>query len=268
MKRVQIHYDNAVDKDETVFPSFGSWVSTNPLTNLKHPYVHKFAQSTDVTTASTKFRVDLGSTQTFRGIFVTHGNFTAAAQYKITLFSDAFTTVAEATVWSTIAGYPEYDPDVLGVSIWHVFATAKSARYIQIEFDDTTNPAGFLRIGRLFIGTCYEAPKEPSEGSSEGIQSNTLENPALGGADHFVKNTPKRIARVRYARVPSTEFPAIRRLRRISGVDKQVVIIPDSDDATNFHERNFVGRLAELPALELLVISDALINFNIIEVVP
>lgn len=266
----QLHYDNEVDKATATFAvGFGSYSGTLPIANLKDPRVHKFAQTSDATLNSTKFRINLGVVKTFRGVFLTHTSLSAAATYRVTLYSDSgYTTIIDQTGWLPIPGYPVIDPFLLGASIWHLYASDMSARYVQVELNDTANADGYIRMGRLFIGSCYEPPYNYSEGSTDDLIPNTQVSNAIGGAPFYVVNTPARGRRLNYSRLPSSEAPIIRNIRMISGLNKQVVLIPNPDDTTNFYQQNFVGRLQSLPSLAALIVDDASLAFDVIEIVP
>lgn len=266
----QLHHDNEVDKSTATFEvGYGSYSGTLPLANLKDPRVHKFAQTSDATLASTKFRINLGVVKTFRGIFLTHTNLSSAATYRITLYSDSgYTTIINQTSWLPINGYPDIDPFLLGSSIWHLYDEDISALYVQVEINDTANTDGYHRYGRLFIPSCYEPPYNYSEGSADDLIVNTQVSNALGGAPFYVVNTPARNTRLNCSRFPSSEKPPIRNIRMRSGVDKQVVLIPNPDDTANYYQRNYVGRLQSLPSLQALLVDDVSVAFDVIEVVP
>lgn len=84
MANLLLGFPNHVESTfyDVVF-SGGSWESTLPLSNLADDDLSKAAQSTDATTASTQFHVDLGSLQSIRLAFVSSGNYSRSAKLRI-----------------------------------------------------------------------------------------------------------------------------------------------------------------------------------------
>lgn len=264
MGKILIGYENHAD---TATLSGGSW--TIPLTTLQDPRPGRRARSSNDALSSTIIRADLGAAKEMRLAALTHTNLSAAALYRLTWFSDAFSTAVANTGWLSIPGYPTDDPDFLGASIWHVFATAVTARWWQIEIDDQNNVAGYVEAGRLFLPTAWVPTYNfAPDSNSDGLEPNSPRQDALGGYGYFNRRTPKRFLRAQWPVLPETEAPVLRRLRRLCGVNRQVVVIPDPDDSANFHERNFIATMRETPAIALFAAPYLSTSFDFTEVVP
>jgi hypothetical protein len=263
--RVNIVYDNAADDADAVLLTGGTW--TVPLSNLQDPRPSKKARSSGVGLSATQFNVDLGTSKTFRTLAVTHANLSASARYRITWYSDAFTTQAGTTGWLAIPGYPADDPDDIGAATFHLFDSDTSARYWLFEFDDQTNADGYVELGRLFMGTTWTPTYNFTEQNAEGVTPNTPRQDSLGGTGYFNRRKPVRYFRFTLGLIPEADYPAIRRLRKISNLDKQVIVIPDRSDTDNLNDRCFLGTIKTLPEMQLLIYQHATAGFEIVEAV-
>lgn len=262
MANLLLLYNNHFD---TATLSGGVW--TVPLANIQDPVPFTRARSSGLSTTNTKFRIDLGASRSVRVPCITHTNLSAAGQYKITWYSDAFSTEVGNSGWALVPGYPSDDPDALGASIFHVFDSAVDARYWLVEFDDAGNADGYIEVGRVYMGDTWEPSLNFGENSTEGMAANTPRQNSLGGTGYFNRRRPTRSLAFAFPRLPSSETATLRRIRRIANLNEQVVVIPDPDDTTNFFERNFLGTLAEMLAIQLLVVSDVTVGFTVTEAV-
>lgn len=263
--KMLLGYDNHVDA-EGVQLTAGSW--SLPLSTLRDRRPGRKARSSNALRASTLMRVDLGAARALRMLALTHTNLSPAALYRITWYGDAFITPAGNTGWLAIPGYPQADPDFLGASIWHLWGADVTARYWQIELDDETNPAGYLEAGRLFMPTTWEPPYNYDNNSnSDELVPNTPRQNSLGGVGYFNRRTPARTLKFAFGVLPAEEMAVVRRIRRLANLDRQVVIVPDPNDAADFHERNFLATVRQPSAISLFSLY-ATTGFELIEVVP
>ena len=261
---IMIGYDNHAEAGGTVL-SGGAWIL--PLSNLLDPRPGRKARSSGLSLANTVMRISLPATVELRLIALTHTNLTENGLYRLTWFSDAFTTAIGSAGWLSPPGYPQDDPDRIGASIWHLFASPVSAQYWQIEIDDEANPAGFLEAGRLFLPHIWQPPYNfDNNSNNDSLNPNTPRVDSLGGVGYFNRRMPARTLRVAWSVLPAEDMAEIRRIRRQSNLNRQVVVIPNPADTANFHERNFLATLRELPAIALFSLY-ASTGFDLIEAV-
>lgn len=178
--------------------SGGSWLSSLPLSLLQDQDLANKCRSTDDAAASSIILVDLGAAQAIRVISLCAHNISEAGTIQARGYSDAgYTTLvsgADTTAldaWptaftaATVAKYPKN---------WtFCFTTAKTARYWKIEITDTTNPDGYIELGRLWLGSAiFEPALGISYGSGLGYISRDVIEESLGGVLWGEKRTPKR----------------------------------------------------------------------------
>lgn len=261
---IMIGYENFADAEGVVL-SGGVW--TMPLSAVRDPRPGRKARSAGLAPSSTILRVRLAATATLRLLALTHTNLSATATYRITAYSDEFTTQVDQTGWLSPAGYPDEDPDGLGACIWHLYGTAVTARHWQIEINDEANTAGFVEIGRLFMPRVWQPPYNFDNNDNEdGLRPNTPRQDSLGGVGYFNRRAAARSLRVSWSTLPAEDMAEVRRIRRVCNLNRQVVVIPNPTDTANFHERNFVATLQALPAIALFSLY-ASTGFDLIEAV-
>lgn len=261
---IMIGYENFADAEGVVLSS-GVW--TMPLSALRDPRPGRKARSAGLALTSTLLRVRLAAAVTLRLLALTHTNLSATATYRITAYSDEFTSVVVQTAWLSPPGYPAEDPDGLGAAVWHLFDTPVTARYWQIEIDDAANAAGFVELGRLFMPLVWQPPYNFDNNNNEdGLKANTPRQSSLGGTGYFNRRAAARSLRVSWSVLPAADMAEIRRIRRVCNLNRQVVVIPAPADVSNFHERNFVATLQALPAIALFSLY-ASTGFDLVEAV-
>lgn len=256
-------YDNKAD---AATYSGGSW--TLALTNIQDPRPTKKARSNGLSASNTLMNIDLGASYAIRDIAITHTNLSSAAQYKITWYSDAFTTAAGNTGWLLIPGYPSTDPDEIGAAIFYIASATVTYRYWKIELDDTANADGYVEVGRVFLPLTYAPSINYGDDNADGMQANTPRQNALGGTGYFSRRKPARTFRFGFDRTDESEMVTWRAIRKICNLNKQVVVIPDPADTSYLNDTCFVGTLAQLPTLKRLVGGPyAATAFDVIEAV-
>ncbi len=262
--------DNSADEGTL---SGGSW--SIPLSAMQDPRPTKRARSTNLELASTTFRIALNTVRTFRALAFGPTNFTSSARYRITAYSDAdFTVETYDSGWNDIGiqavpsldlewENPDFwtgvepidDPDNSGIFVIHDFMVNESGKYWIFELDDQGNGDGFVEIGRLYMGRAYQ-PSINYLPNNIGFETNTTVEKALGGTRYYVRRKSARTLNVTFEYLPTQEvWDEVYRLQVISGLDRQVFVIPDPDDTVNRNKRSFLGNLKELSSIQLLNIA-------------
>lgn len=251
----------------------GSWTAGLPLANLKDRRLGKVARSTNAALASTKFDMDLGKALPIKLVAPTNHNFSLNAKYRLrgSMASDMSAPVYDSgatflDVWPVV--YPfgtleweddnwwsgKYTPEQIAgytPTFAIILPTAKLARYWRLEIDDTANAAGYVQLGRVFIGPAWQPAINMVYGASLGWETKTTVQEARSGAEYFDARIPYQVERFTLDALDQDEaFSQAFELFRRAGIDKEVFFIHDPDDTVHALRRQFLARLRQLSAIE------------------
>mgnify|MGYP001562811584 CR=1 FL=1 len=264
MGNCMIGFPNRIDSATL---SGGSWSATLPRANIQNKVLGKVARSSDAALASTKFDMDLGAAKNIRLISVINHNCSLASLIRIRGASDSgFTAVLYDSGWVDVWA-PVYSSLVLeweddnwwdgkytdeqraGYTSTFVQAMAANvlARYWRIEIDDTANAAGYVQIGRVFIGSAWQPVYGMDFGATLGWETKTAIQEALGGAEYFQRRTPYRVAQFQTNLMSIDEgLGNAFDIQRRAGIDAEVLWVQDPADTLHALRRRFLGRMRQL----------------------
>ena len=268
MANAILAYGNLIDGAAL---SGGSWLSTLPLANLQSRILGKVARSADALTASTQFDINLGTTALIRLIALVGHNFSLAAQYRIRTanvadFSTTITDSGWVDVWSVIYpfgslpwGSPSWwggrtsasDAASYRAPVTCILSASINAQYVRVEISDTGNTAGYVQLGRVFIGDGWQPVKNMVYGAGLAWENRSEVQEALSGAEYFNARSSPRVARVSFEDMTEDEAMATAfEIQRLAGVTQEVFFAWAGDDTTHALRRQFLARLRTLSPIE------------------
>lgn len=236
---VVLGYANQI---ETAVLSGGSWNASYPQSNVATRYLYQRARTADTLTASTKITMDLQSVQDIGVVAICRHNMTP----------DAATVRIEA---SSSPGFSTLLYDSGAVSIYSddfycaVF-TPVAARYWRISIVDTGNAAGYVEIGRVFIGPSFSASNNASWGYTCGYESASSVVQALGGAEYPEIRPSRMVYRFSWSYLTDAEKKRLLRITQTQDITGEVVFIFDGGDVSNAENDRFLGRMRTLSQFE------------------
>lgn len=255
--------------------SGGAWVEAKPLDNLKDRLLSRVARTIDVATGSTWFKLDFGRQRNIRIIALIAHNLSFSAKLRIRAanVADYSTTVydLESDVWGALVNADwnidelEWENDNYWAGTYtqedfggqtavssRILPESVNARYWRFDIKDTQNAAGFVDIGRLFIGDAFLHPRyNYAYGGSLGYETDTVVEKSLGGAEFFDPRESLRVMRFDLPLMSDEEgFSQALELTRRAGIHKEIFVVADPDDNAFGPQRNFLGRLRQLNPLE------------------
>lgn len=256
----------------------GNWVESMSLDALKSREFARVARSVDLSTDSTTFTIDFGRSWPVRLFSFMAHNFTVSARIKIEASDNA--DLSAPVLNKSYDAYPslvgsDWDIDTLSWendNYWLGSYTAEDtegqtpiasilfsqnavARYWRVTIYDPSNAAGFVQIGRLFLGDAFLVPTyNPALGLDLGYEDATGVDTALNGAEFFDPREPIRVMRFQLQYLDDVEgYSRALELTRRAGIWKEVFVIADPDDAVYAMQRNFPARLRQLNPLETVM---------------
>jgi len=134
----------------------------------------------------------------------------------------------------------------------HILPSDRYERWWRIEFDDQTNAAGFIEIGRLFIGPVWQPKLNMSyDGASIGWETTTEARQAISGAEYFSDGINYRVQRFTLGHMKQDEaFSQAFELQRRAGISGEILWIHDPTDTVHALRRRFLARLRQLSPIE------------------
>lgn len=243
--RYLLGYDNLIDA--ATIGGLGSWETSAPDTNVGTWALADTARTTDVLATSTKLLVDHGSAKAKRVFALMGDNASSAATIRI----KCGTTPGGAEVLDTGA-----------ISRWHFSPLAGhvgalyeaiipldaevSSRYDTIEIVDTTNPAGYLDVGRLFIGRALAFTWNPRWGLREGHADLSKVGLAYGGADWPQVNRRPRTVSFEAGDMTLSEGDLALEIEQLSGLTGEVLFAPYVGVPARMQRAGMVGQMRAL----------------------
>lgn len=268
--------------------SGGNWQTGSlGLANLQTPYLAEAARSVDTAPASTRFDADLGRVASIGGIAFGPTSARTTATFRVRAWYDAghtsplydsgvisFPGVAvdsleleweEDGFWAGISD--EVEDQGKGITVIHLTRAVVVARYWTVEIFDEGNPAGFIDVGRLVIGSVWQpADNYAYDGNEFGLDPLTDMEEGRSGVRFFNPRNSRRTFSFGFPYLPEDEtFDQIYRLATRSGAHNHVVVIPRPNDLGSYQREAFIGTLGMMPSLRRVAPGLAGTSFKIEE---
>lgn len=247
----------------------GSWASTLPITNLQTKILGQVARTTDAANASSIVNINMGVGRAIRVISLVNHNISVVGTYRIR--GGGTTSVLDydsgvLPVWPSVftSDDLEWEDDAwwLGTytaegmvgyttNIVHILPTTEVLQYWKIEIFDSTNSAGYIQLGRVFIGSAWEPTNDAEVGLLAGWETTTQMQKALNGTRYYQRRNPYRVTKFSLKVIDADEamINAFEIDRRI-GIDGEVLWVHDTDDVMHALRRRFLGNIRELTPIE------------------
>lgn len=209
----------------------GAWSPSLPLANLQNQLLKKVARSTNTLATSTKFVVDLGSPRPVRVVALLGHNISRLGEVRVRAYADAGLTALlyDTGVQGAWPGsFSDYEVMVYPHH-WIRPITETAARWWQVEIADTGNPAGYVELGRCWLGSAF-APATPIVyGASLGYESADEVNEDVGDIDWVVIRTPRRRTVITFPELTAEEKRAALIMQKVLGKHAELLFVMDSD---------------------------------------
>lgn len=237
--------------------SAGSYNASFPLVNLQDLNVDKPARSSSAASANTRFKLDLGSARSLRTLVLAMHNLQSTATWRVRGSTSVIDFPDVGTFPYDSGNIPALQMTFQGdtpsdwgsrYNLMLAFA-AVSIRYLLVEIFDTTNPAGYVELGRLFVGTGLQPAVNPTT-LQEGRKAFDTVTFSASGKKYGIANNRPRWTRISLDVLTQSEADYLHELQDEVGVTGEVVYVPDPDDMPYSQRYGFLGNMRELTAIE------------------
>jgi hypothetical protein len=264
MANILIGYDNLIDE---ALVSDGSWIAALPLGNIQDRELGLVARSNGLALGATKFVVDLQVFNVVRVIDIVRHTLSRDARFRI-----RSSTVSDFSVVGVDSGWQDVWPRVYpfgslpwGAPNWwdgrytdkeigrqkteliYILPEESTDQFWLFEFDDQANSAGFIDIGRVFIGPAWQPAMNASFGWSLGVEDASEIEVTLSGAESADERSRRRV--LNFSTDWMEEDEALARafeIQRGSGTTREIVVVQNPDDTVHLARRAFLARLGKL----------------------
>lgn len=265
---VLLAYPNRADESTL---TGGSWSAGLPLANLLDRRIRRVARSSDLAPASTQFTVALPKLRPIRVLLIVGHTLSVSARYRITWADDpGFSKGAGTTEWQAVwprmfatselnweddnfwlGTLSSEDAEGYPATLRCVLPTAIYKRYWKFEIIDTGNAAGYVDLGRLFLGDGWQPAWNLSYGGSIGWEDKTSVSESFGGEEYFGDQPRYRVMRFRLQSLNQDEWRRVFEMQRQLGVAGELFVSYDGvTESIDMLRKSFLGRLRQLSPIE------------------
>jgi hypothetical protein len=159
--------------------------------------------------------------------------------------------------------------DAVGVAMPFVVVPAapQNARYWRWEIQDTTNPAGYVDVGRLVMAYGYRPTINMSYGYKEGRDTSLSSRTPMQGGNAIFKDLPSpRTVTFALVDLPADEaLVNAMEIQRRTGITKQMFFVFDESDTALLPLRSMLCVQREIPGVEMVTLNRLGVPFSLIE---
>lgn len=224
----------------------GSWAGT--LGRVATRNTGEVAVSVGTSSVATTIVVDLGAVRSVGAIAMGPHNLSESAVWQIKASAvtagavDAFDT-GEVPVW-------HIDAHPTGYAM-HVLSADVSLRYLRIQISDELNPAGAIRIARLFAGPGLRVENgDHVRGYSHGLNDPSEILQMDSGSKAFGRRQVVRSQRLVLPLMSTNEADAMYDVMLQAGLVGEILWAPDAGDPARAQRYGFIGTFRELSPIE------------------
>lgn len=261
------------DKTLSSTLSGGSWNGSFPLTNLKNKLISKKARTTNTLAASSTILIDAGAAITVRCLALIAHNFSYAATVRVRGFTDSgYTLLVSGSDTGTVSAVPQTITSTEAIDCpknWiSCYATDKSARYWKVEITDTANAAGYIEVGRCWLGEATIAPTiGPDYGASVKYEPRDVMVESFGGVAWGNANAARRISTMSFPVLSATEkFKVLLAQKALGKIGECLWVMNYLADARDMVMDSYLASIEEASPIEFPYYGNHETGFTIKEV--
>ena len=254
--------------------SGGSWNSAYPLGNIQDDQLSVKARSTNALTTSTIILIDLGSTaRAIRCLGLLSHTISYAGTIRVRGYSDnGYTTLVTDADTGTVYAYDQTLGSEMSTNYpdhWiYAFSSAKTARYWKIEITDTTNAAGFVELGRVWLGEGTLAPTVSiAYGTSLGYESRDVVVESIGGAIWGDSKASRRVIGGTFEALTGEEQRTALIMQKTLGKTGELLFILNSENtAIDMQLQSFPATMRNVNLLEFSYFQNSSNSIDFVEI--
>lgn len=212
------------------------------ITNMQKRSLKRVYRSSEI--SAHEINIDLGSAQEIDLISLIGHNGTASATITVKAGSTAAVSDYTSGSLSLISGLDlGYSSNVFMLHL----DTAQTYRYWKIEISDSSNPDGYIQIGRLYVTKAFQPSVNIDYGESQGFIDNSKIRRTMNGEPVPLRREPYRFTDFTLSFGSKNEmYGTLHEIDRLRGLSKDVLYINDPDESDHLQRRVIYGLMTEL----------------------
>lgn len=247
----------------------GNWKSGDTsLSNVQNDRYWRVARSASLLPEETQFDIDCRTLKTAHGFAIIVPNATTKCRVRIAAYQDvSYATPTFQTAWTNagVSGSAWKDEERAPI-ISTVFAQPVTSRFWRVEIDDPDNLYGHIDVARFFLGEGISPSFNYSYGATLTFKNNVLSSSTLSGSLVHKRRVNPRQWQCSFEYLPDHEaFGDVYDFLRYVGFDREVFILPDSEEKAQLQARSFFGTISQLDPLAQVVIGRSSFGFGVEE---
>lgn len=247
----------------------GNWKSGDTsLSNVQNDRYWRVARSASLLPEETQFDIDCRTLKTAHGFAIIVPNATTKCRVRVAAYPDvSYATPTFQTAWTNagVSGSAWKDEERAPI-ISTVFAQPVTSRFWRVEIDDPDNLYGHIDVARLFLGEGISPSFNYSYGATLTFKNNVLSSSTLSGSLVHKRRVNPRHWQCNFEYLPDHEaFGDVYDFLRYVGFDREVFILPDSEEKSQLQARSFFGTISQLDPLAQAVIGRSSFGFGVEE---
>ena len=219
--------------------SGGNWQSLLPLASLQRLPLSYVARSTDATTGSTVIIATAPAPVQASVLALIGHNLTQSATWRIRTWTDTAGTTGlvdsgSIAVWP--ASYTAAEVSGAVATAFYRFANPgpSTVGKIEIDINDTTNPAGYVQAGFLEIAAAFDVTYNFSFGAQYSFTWRSQLTEAIGGAEYVNRLDHPRMFKGTFDFSPRTDsLGKFYEMQRQLKFDIPVLFVPLPSETTH-----------------------------------
>lgn len=281
---VLLGYSNKIDSATL---SGGSFTTSLPLNNLKTRLLGQVARTTNIANTSSTFNIDFGVARNIQVASLVNHNISLFGKVVISASEDNWATTSytsgQIDAWPAVyifgdleweddswwsGTYTAEDAEGYTTNITHIIPVLAYYRYWRIDILDDTNPAGYIQLGRVFLGSAWQPTRDAEIGLALGWETSTTSQKALSGTKYFQRRNPYRVTKFTLSVIDIDEALAKAfEIDKRMGIDGEVMFVQDTNDTIHSLRRRYLGTLRELSLIEFPYVGLGKKSYSIEEIV-
>jgi len=210
---------------------------------------------------STYAILDIGATTTVDAIALLATNLDVNAKWQVRA-ANTSGALTSSPIYdsSTIGFWPQTNLTSLTSSVSEVNGllwldtSAVTAKLIRIDVYNSTNSAGYIQAGRLFVSSVFQPTHNPEPGDLSFGYESPENNQKSAGGQTFV-DEPWRLRQARFTLTYMSKaeaFGQALQLDSLKGTSGNLLIVIDPNESTYLHDFMFYARMDRLDPVRFI----------------